>query len=419
MTRFRRYAIFLLAAACITAGLRVPASSNGAGSHTISGFPVIYQMPELPTGCEVTALTMVLHYYGRNVSKTDMASRYLPTACPSFYYGSDGRLYGPDMDKNFVGDPFDEYGYACGAPALCTAADRYFAANKIPMQAKDLTGSAPGQLYALVDRNIPVVVMVTIDMADRYADFTWYSPSGKLMGLSYDDHGAVLIGYTPTTVTLADPLAGRVTYSRSRFESVFRSRGRQCMILQDLVYKTGYTDVPDGRWYADAVSYCREKGLMSGTGGKRFTPGGTMTRSMLAGVLYRAAGQPEVSPENPFTDVRSGQWYTKSVLWAYEAGVAEGYGNGLFGVEDQVTREQVISTLWRYAGEPESQPGQDFADDGDISEYAAAAVDWAREKGIIQGRSGNRFSPKSSMTRAEVAVVLYNYMSLKGAGGNA
>lgn len=419
MTRSRRYTVFLFAIVFTAACLRVPAASETADRYTISGFPIVYQMPELPTGCEVTALTMAMRYSGFNVSKTTMASRYLPTVSPIFYYGSDGRLYGPDMDKYFVGSPYTSEGYACGAPALCTAADKYFRDNKINMQAKDITGSTPSQLYSLVSQGTPVVVMVTINMVNRYADFSWYSPQKKYMSLCHNDHGAVLIGYSPTTVTLADPLAGKVTYSRRQFESVFSSRGRQCMILQKLAYKSGYTDVPDGEWFADAVSYCRENGLMSGVGGGRFLPGGDMSRGMLAGVLYRIAGQPDVADAvNPFTDVKAGQWYTDSVLWANDAGIAEGYGNGLFGTNDPVTREQVVASLWRYEGRPESPPGADFDDEGDISEYAAAAVDWAQDKGIIYGKSGNRFDPHARMTRAEVAAVLYRYTSLEQRGEN-
>jgi uncharacterized protein YvpB len=410
MRKAKRFAVFMLAIVCTLAEPGVPASSKAGDSHTISGFPVIYQMPELPTGCEVTALTMAMHYYGYNVGKTTMAGRYLPIASPDFYYGSNGRLYGPDMDNYFVGDPFTEWGYICGAPALCTAADRYFKANKVRMRAKDLTGSSPSELYSLVEQDIPVVVLVTIGMVNRYPYFSWYSPSGKPMSISHDDHGAVLIGYTPTTVTLADPLAGRVTYSRYQFESVFKSRGLQCVILEEAVYKSGYTDVPDGQWCTDSVVYCRDNGLMSGTGDKQFSPGGTMTRSMLASVLHRVAGEPEAAVQNPFTDVRPGQWYAQSVVWAYEAGVMEGYGDGRFGAKDPVTREQVIATLWRYEGEPEAPAAPDFDDEGDISEYAAAAVDWARDKGIISGKSGNLFDPGSSMTRAEIAVVLKNYM---------
>ena len=109
------------------------------------------------------------------------------------------------MEKNFVGSPFDAEGYICGIPALCTAADGYFKENKINMRAKDVSGYTPQQLYGLIEQDVPVVVLTTIELVDRQEDFGWYSPEGKRMGLCYNDHGAVLIGYTPTTVILADP----------------------------------------------------------------------------------------------------------------------------------------------------------------------------------------------------------------------
>lgn len=379
-----------------------PAAAQYSGQHTIQDFPVIYQMPELPTGCEVTALTMALRYYGCDVSKTDMADQYLPTASPSFYYIG-GSLCGPDINSYFVGSPFSTEGYACGAPAMCTAASSYFTANNVNMQAKDITGYTPERLYALLEQDVPVVVLVTINMVDHYPDFSWYSPDGKHVSLGYNDHGAVLIGYGPDTVTLADPLAGEVTYSRSQFESVFRSRGSQCLILQKAENISGYTDVPDTSWFACAVNYCLDAGLMGGAGEKLFLPEGAMTRSMLADAMDRLC---TASAEN----TGPGQL---SLLLAHSKGIATGFSGGLSGADTPVTREQVISALWRCAGEPEVPPGLDFDDESAISEYAAAAVDWARENGIVSGKSGNRFDPKGGMTRAETAVVLYNYMNLE------
>lgn len=392
-----------------------PALARTTESYTIPDFPIIWQMPELPTGCEITALTMAMQYYGCNVSKTTMARQYLPTVSPSFYYGSDGKLYGPDMDKYFVDDPFSTEGYICGTPAICTAANNYFKDFNANLQARDITGSTSEDLYALIDRGTPVVVWVTIDMVNRSSDFSWYSTSGKYMSLSYDDHCAVLIGHSSTTVTLADPISGQVTYSRSRFESVFRSRNKRCVILaQTEPNQSGYIDVPDDVWYADAVSYCRNQGLMNGINNSRFVPSGTMTRAMLATVLYRLAGQPKTNSGNSFADVNSGEWYTEGILWSNEKDIAAGYGNGMFGINDSVTREQVITMLWRYEGRPEAEAGEDFSDELDISEYAATAVDWAKANGLIYGRDNNCFYPKSSMTRAELAAVLYNYMHING-----
>ncbi|MCD8380846.1 MAG: C39 family peptidase [Lachnospiraceae bacterium] len=200
--------------------------------YQIENFEIIYQMPELPTGCEVVALTMVLHYYGFDVDKTTMAADYLPTAEAIFYYGSDGLKYGPDLNEYFVGNPFTEGGYICGTGAIVTAADSYLSDVGSDLRAVDMTGTSVEELYRLVSEDIPVLVWVTIEMAQRASTSGWYTESGEYVEWSTNDHGAVLIGYTEDTVTIADPISGLIEYSREAFESVFASRGNQCVILQ-------------------------------------------------------------------------------------------------------------------------------------------------------------------------------------------
>lgn len=131
-------------------------------SAQIEDFPIIYQMPELPTGCEITALTMAVNYYGYPADKTVMASEYLPTASANRYYGADGRLYGTDMNEYFIGDPFTEGGIICGTGAIVTAADGYLADTGSALRAYDITGSSPEELYRRVRNGQPVVVWVTI-----------------------------------------------------------------------------------------------------------------------------------------------------------------------------------------------------------------------------------------------------------------
>lgn len=99
--------------------------------------------------------------------------------------------------------------------------------------ALDLTGAAPEELYTLVAQGTPVVVWVTIEMADRYTPDGWYTETGEYVDWSTNDHGAVLIGYSDETVTIADPISGQIEYSRRQFESVFESRGRQCVIISE------------------------------------------------------------------------------------------------------------------------------------------------------------------------------------------
>ena len=171
---------------------------------------------------------------------------------------------------------------------------------------------------------------------------------------------------------------------------------------------TGFDDVAADAWYAEAVAYCKENGQMSGTSATGFEPNGTMTRAMLVTAPYRQAGEPAVTGTDDFTDTAEGKWYSNAVLWASQQGIVRGYGNGIFGINDPARREQMVTILWRMAGSPAVVVGEAFADQGSISRYAVTAVAWAKANRIANGRGGNRFDPKDSATRAEVAVILTN-----------
>ena len=172
---------------------------------------------------------------------------------------------------------------------------------------------------------------------------------------------------------------------------------------------TGFSDVDANARYAQAAVYCRDNGLMNGTSTTTFSPNGTMTRAMLAVVLYRLAGSPAVSGSVAFTDTTDGTWYSDAVLWATEQGVIGDYGGGLFDPNDPATREQIATALWRCAGSPETESGADFADASAISSSAMDAVDWVSANGIMGEKSGNLFDPLGSATRAEVAAILMSY----------
>ncbi|MGL6201637.1 MAG: C39 family peptidase [Lachnospiraceae bacterium] len=203
--------------------------------YTIIDFPVVYQMPELPTGCEITALTMVLNYYGFQADKVEMATVYLPTlASNGTYYGEDGRLYGNDLNQYFIGDPTG-YGTICGTGAIVTAANSYLNDNGSTMTAVDRTGATLEELYQMVSEGIPVVVWITIEMQERIPTEGWYTEGGEYVDWATSDHGAVLVGYTLKTVLIADPISGLVEYDSEQFEKVFASRSNQCVVLlQDI-----------------------------------------------------------------------------------------------------------------------------------------------------------------------------------------
>lgn len=178
------------------------------------------------------------------------------------------------------------------------------------------------------------------------------------------------------------------------------------------VSDTGYSDVAADAWYADAVAYVREHGLMSGTSATTFSPNATTSRGQIATILYRAAGSPAVTGGTNFPDVASTAYYATATRWASANGIVTGYPNGNFGPDDPITRQQIAAILWRYAGSPTADSGTDFADESTISAYASTAVDWARANGIMNGKDGNRFDPNGNATRAQAAVILRNYMQL-------
>ena len=175
---------------------------------------------------------------------------------------------------------------------------------------------------------------------------------------------------------------------------------------------TGFSDVDADAWYAEAAVYCRDNGLMAGTGETTFSPDTPMTRGMLVTVLYRLAGSPSLENENlgyPFADVPGDSWYADGVYWARLNGVVSGYSDSNFGPNDPLTREQLAAILWRYAGSPAAEGSASFADESGIASWAASAVDWAQESGYISGVGGNRFDPDGTATRAQVAVILMRY----------
>ena len=123
-------------------------------------------------------------------------------------------------------------------------------------------------------------------------------------------------------------------------------------LTSELQPTSAFTDVPADAWYADAVAYCQQNGIMSGTAATAFAPEAALTRAMLATVLHRMSGTPAVFDSPVFTDAVAGSWYSDAVSWAAKTGIISGYGDGTFGVNDPTTREQAVTILWRYAGRP-------------------------------------------------------------------
>ena len=178
----------------------------------------------------------------------------------------------------------------------------------------------------------------------------------------------------------------------------------------------GFTDVPSDAWYAEAVKYVMEQGLMNGTSETTFSPMLSMSRSMLVTVLYRLEGEPEAG-ECPFTDVADGTWYTDAVAWAAANGIVTGTTETTFAPEAEITRESLAVILYRYAEMKEQAQGEKgdltaFADGASVSDWAVDAMAWAVGEGILTGKSGNTLDPQGTATRAEVATILMRFCSM-------
>ena len=179
-------------------------------------------------------------------------------------------------------------------------------------------------------------------------------------------------------------------------------------------FENPFTDVSESDWFYDDVMFVFTNGLMVGTGDATFSPEISTSRAMIAVTLWRMEGEPAAKGANPYTDVENGAWYTEAITWADENGIAEGYGNGCFQPETPVTREQLAAFFYRYA----AYKGYDititgsldhFNDKDNVSEWAKDTMAWAVGYGLIGGKDNNMLDPQGEATRAEFAAMLQRF----------
>ena len=175
-----------------------------------------------------------------------------------------------------------------------------------------------------------------------------------------------------------------------------------------------FIDVDEDAWYADAVRYVYEHDLMAGYGGDLFGPNDELSRAQFCQIIYNMEDQPTVTGSSAFTDVADGAWYANAVTWAAENGIVGGYGGGLFGPEDNITREQFAAILYRYAqakgyGTTASFDLSAYGDVSDVSAWAISAMQWACGKDIINGTSPTTLAPQGTATRAQAATMLQRF----------
>lgn len=234
------------------------------------------------------------------------------------------------------------------------------------------------------------------------------------LGSDNAGYWANLYYYHEDSETLTFQTSGRIEEDGS-VSLRFNHASQYAIVIDDYSHAAlPFADVPEGAWYHDAVSYVYTNGLMVGTGDATFSPEISTSRAMIAVTLWRMEGEPAVKGANPYTDVENGAWYTEAITWANENGIAEGYGNGCFQPETPVTREQLAAFLYRYA----AYKGYDititgsldrFNDKDNVSEWAKDTMAWAVGYGLIGGKDNNMLDPQGEATRAEFAAMLQRF----------
>ena len=178
--------------------------------------------------------------------------------------------------------------------------------------------------------------------------------------------------------------------------------------------KTGFSDVAEDRWSAASIKYAVDNGYMKGVGGDKFDPEGSLTRAMVATVLWRREGEPKPTAPSGFSDVPAGEWYADAVAWAKETGVVKGITEKTFEPDGLITREQLATMLFRFSSSapvsvPERADLTPFSDDEKVSEWANEPLEWAVEAGLIKGTDGNRLAPDGDATREQFAAIIERY----------
>lgn len=229
-------------------------------------------------------------------------------------------------------------------------------------------------------------------------------------------------GYEVDTVTVTDQNGHAVevrknadgTYtfiqpgSRVRIEVTYQ-RAQPAQPVET-PWSSPFADVSQGDWYYEAVRFVQEQGLMNGYGDGRFGPDDTLSRAQLVQILFNREGRPVVHALPDFSDVADEAWYAGAVRWAAGRGIAGGYGDGRFGPNDPITREQLAVMLWRYAGSPAAGGELPFDDADKVSPFAREAVGWAVESGILRGGGDGQLHPGGLATRAQAAQMLKNFL---------
>ncbi len=266
-----------------------------------------------------------------------------------------------------------------------------------PTYAVDLPASTPGGKLSASHKSASSGATVTLTLTPEkgyeIGGVTVTDQNGKTVAVTDKGDGKYTFTMSSRKVTV------KAEFTKSKGGYANCPRDNSCPIWR-------FPDADPAAWYHDGVHYCVENGLMSGYGGL-FRPDDSLSRAEFVQVLHNLEGTPVVNYLMGFEDIPGGAWYAEAVRWAASRQIAGGYGNGRFGPNHSISREELAVMLWRYAGRPAATGKElNFADAEKASGWATEALCWAVDQGILRGKDGGILDPKGMTTRAEAAAVL-------------
>jgi len=395
--------------AVIMAITLLPLTGNAAVTNEtkIGGIPVISQWPNLPTGCEATSLTMLMNFFGTNLTKEQVVS--MQPSGPNLYRVN-GVLYGADPNKEFIGSPYDSHSFGIYHQPFIPILEAYF-----PGRSENLSGGPVSNLYSTIDSGRPVLVWATVGMVQVTPGIKWTLEDGTVFQWKNGNHALLLVGYTDTQVIMNDPWTGKEEYyNKAAFEDRWIAMGKQALTVKAEIVKTPsiyYKDVFEEDWYFGIIDEMTALGIVCGYGDRTFRPMNDCTY----GEFIKLAKDMIYQERFPNSSGDLGEWYDPMVEESVNSAImteVKKYKN----TEDDtylntpILRKEVAQILLGLLNDEEITAEQKarivslYKDTSGLSQEELAAFAYLENEGIILGNN-YEMSPEELLTRTEVLII--------------
>jgi len=370
----------------------------------ITGIPVISQWPNLPTGCEATSLTMLLNFFGTNLTKEQVVS--MQPSGPNIYRVN-GVLYGADPNKEFIGSPYDSHSFGIYHQPFIPIIEAYF-----PGRSENLSGGSASDLYSAIDSGRPVLVWASVGMMQVTPGIKWTLEDGTVFQWKNGNHALLLVGYTDTQVIMNDPWTGKEEYyNKAVFEDRWTAMGKQALTIKAKIIKTPslyYDDVFEEDWYFGIIDEMTALGIVCGYGDRTFRPMNDCTYGefikLAKDMMYH-----ETFPNN------LGEWYDPIAEESINNAVMTEVNKYTDTEEDTylntpILRKEVAQILFGLLSDEEITTEQKariaslYKDTSELSQEELAAFAYVEDAGIILGNNFE-MNPEEHLTRTEVLII--------------